>query len=162
MYGARLEQQLYDFTRSLQEQGILADRFDQLKELDNETPGLAVEVIAMFIRDADYGMEGLERKLYFSSMVSKFSFMSKPVLNYPKVTDLTHKLKGISARCFAHFDVVKREYIYLREKLHQILEKSEFRNQTCRLILLRRLRPTASSSPSNCFVVSIVSVCNCW
>ncbi|XP_048444620.1 histidine-containing phosphotransfer protein 1-like [Pyrus x bretschneideri] len=136
MYGTRLEQQLYDFTRSLQEQGILDDRFDQLKELDNETPGLAVEVIAIFIRDADYGIEGLERKL----------FRSKTVLNYPKVTDLTHKLKGISAsvggcrvaaacselresslaynkeKCFADFDVVKREYIYLREKLHQILE----------------------------------------
>ncbi|KAM0996800.1 hypothetical protein EV1_006797 [Malus domestica] len=86
MYGARLEHQLYDFTRSLQDHGILDDRFDQLKELDKETPGLAVEVIAMFIRDADYGIEGLERKL------------SKPVLNHPKVTDLTHKLKGISAR----------------------------------------------------------------
>lgn len=86
------------------------NRFDQLKELDKETPGLAVEVIAMFIRDADYGIEGLERKLYFSSIfkfnyflyiltdLGEFSFRSKPILNYPKVTDLTHKLKGISAR----------------------------------------------------------------
>lgn len=54
----------------------MADRFDQLKELDNETPGLAVEVIAIFIRDADYGIEGLERKLYFSSMVSSNCFLS--------------------------------------------------------------------------------------
>lgn len=52
------------------------NRFDQLKELDNDTPGLAVEVIAMFIRDADYGIEGLERKLYFSSMVSINCFLS--------------------------------------------------------------------------------------
>ncbi|CAN6557180.1 unnamed protein product [Malus baccata var. baccata] len=136
MFAAQLTQQLIDFIRSLREQGILDDRFDQIKELEDENPGLVVEVLTVAIRSADFTIDELEKKL------------SGTVIDYSKVRELTHKLKGISAsysvggcrvaaacielreayvannkeRCVAGFDVVKREYLVLRENLNHILQ----------------------------------------
>ncbi|RXH83474.1 hypothetical protein DVH24_005727 [Malus domestica] len=86
MFAAQLTQQLIDFIRSLREQGILDDRFDQIKELEDENPGLVVEVLTVAIRSADFTIDELEKKL------------SGTVIYYSKVRELTHKLKGISAR----------------------------------------------------------------
>ncbi|KAM0996805.1 hypothetical protein ACFX13_006803 [Malus domestica] len=136
MFAAQLTQQLIDFIRSLREQGILDDRFDQIKELEDENPGLVVEVLTVAIRSADFTIDELEKKL------------SGTVIYYSKVRELTHKLKGISAsvggcrvaaacielreayvannkeRCVAGFDVVKREYLVLRENLNHILQSA--------------------------------------
>nr|XP_028945193.1 histidine-containing phosphotransfer protein 2-like [Malus domestica] len=116
--------------------GILDDRFDQIKELEDENPGLVVEVLTVAIRSADFTIDELEKKL------------SGTVIYYSKVRELTHKLKGISAsvggcrvaaacielreayvannkeRCVAGFDVVKREYLVLRENLNHILQSA--------------------------------------
>ncbi|CAN6692181.1 unnamed protein product [Malus baccata var. baccata] len=86
MFAAQLTQQLIDFIRSLREQGILDDRFDQIKELEDENPGLVVEVLTVAIRSADFTIDELEKKL------------SGTVIDYSKVRELKHKLKGISAR----------------------------------------------------------------
>ncbi|KAB2606536.1 histidine-containing phosphotransfer protein 1-like [Pyrus ussuriensis x Pyrus communis] len=134
MFAAQLTQQLIDFIRSLREQGILDDRFDQIKELEDENPGLVVEVLTVAIRSADFTIDELEKKL------------SGTVIDYSKVKELTLKLKGISAsvggcrvaaacielqeayvannkeRCVAGFDVVKSEYLVLRENLNHILQ----------------------------------------
>ncbi|CAL8999889.1 unnamed protein product [Prunus brigantina] len=134
MSGTRLEQQLKSFILSLREQGILDHRFNQMKELENETPGLVMEVITLVLRDGDAGIEELTRNL------------RERDINYPKVADLAHKLKGIGSsvggcrvsaacvelrqasnaknkqRCLADFDAVKREYLVLRESLNHILQ----------------------------------------
>ncbi|XP_068339044.1 histidine-containing phosphotransfer protein 2-like [Pyrus communis] len=136
MFAAQLTQQLIDFIRSLREQGILDDRFDQIKELEDENPGLVVEVLTVAIRSADFTIDELEKKL------------NGTVIDYSKVRELTLKLKGISAsvggcrvaaacielreayvannkeRCVAGFDVVKREYLILRENLNHILQSA--------------------------------------
>ncbi|KAI5322633.1 hypothetical protein L3X38_031705 [Prunus dulcis] len=85
MSGTRLEQQLKNFIRSLREQGILDHRFNQMKELENATPGLVMEVITLVLRDGDAGIEELTRNL------------RQRDINYPKVADLAHKLKGIGS-----------------------------------------------------------------
>ncbi|BFG34656.1 hypothetical protein CerSpe_209320 [Prunus speciosa] len=134
MSGTRLEQQLKSFIRSLREQGILDHRFNQMKELENETPGLVMEVITLVLRDGDAGIEELTRNL------------RERDINYPKVADLAHKLKGIGSsvggcrmahaccelrdaseayskeRSLSGFDRVRREYLVLRENLNQILQ----------------------------------------
>ncbi|XP_008227477.1 PREDICTED: histidine-containing phosphotransfer protein 2-like [Prunus mume] len=105
-----------------------------MKELENETPGLVMEVITLVLRDGDTGIEELTRNL------------RERDINYPKVADLAHKLKGIGSsvggcrvsaacvelrqasnaknkqRCLADFDAVKCEYLVLRESLNHILQ----------------------------------------
>ncbi|KAI5322634.1 PREDICTED: histidine-containing [Prunus dulcis] len=135
MPGATLlTQQLNNFIRSLREQGILDFHFEELKELESDTPCLVVEAITMFLRDADCSIAELLRTL------------GAPLINYTRVTEIAFQLKGSSSsvggcrmahaccelrdaseayskeRSLSGFDRVRREYLVLRENLNQILQ----------------------------------------
>ncbi|XP_020422193.1 histidine-containing phosphotransfer protein 2-like isoform X1 [Prunus persica] len=149
MPGATLlTQQLNNFIRSLREQGILDFHFEELKELESDTPCLVVEAITMFLRDADCSIAELLRTL------------GAPLINYTRVTEIAFQLKGSSSsvggcrmahaccelrdaseayskernsffgKCYAFrslsgFDRVRREYLVLRENLNQILQMEQ-------------------------------------
>ncbi|PQQ12621.1 histidine-containing phosphotransfer protein 2-like isoform X2 [Prunus yedoensis var. nudiflora] len=143
MPGATLlTQQLNNFIRSLREQGILDFHFEELKELESDTPYLVVDAITMFLRDADCSIAELLRTL------------GAPLINYSRVTEIAFQLKGSSSRTLIPFsafgiavlvvagwpmpvvsfemqvkhipkkgfDRVRREYLVLRENLNQILQ----------------------------------------
>ncbi|XP_068337518.1 histidine-containing phosphotransfer protein 2-like [Pyrus communis] len=129
-----LTEQLNNFVRSLQEQGILDYHFDEMKELESQTPCLVIEALTMFLRDADAAIADL------------FRLLGAPLINYPKVTEIAYQLKGSSASiggcrmadaccvlrnasvafnkdgCFTGFDMVRREYLQLQESLNHILQ----------------------------------------
>ncbi|PQQ10349.1 histidine-containing phosphotransfer protein 2-like isoform X2 [Prunus yedoensis var. nudiflora] len=126
MPGATLlTQQLNNFIRSLREQGILDFHFEELKELESDTPYLVVEAITMFLRDADCSIAELLRTL-----VTEITFQLKGSSSSVGGCRMAHaccELRDASEayskeRSLSGFDRVRREYLVLRENLNQILQ----------------------------------------
>ncbi|XP_021802054.1 histidine-containing phosphotransfer protein 2-like [Prunus avium] len=85
--GKDLSQQLEELISSLQEQGILTDYFDDIKELQDEiNPRFVDEIITIFLRVAEDYRAELTRNL------------SEPDVNYPEVNKLAIRFKSSSTR----------------------------------------------------------------
>ncbi|KAG8644730.1 histidine-containing phosphotransfer protein 1 isoform X1 [Manihot esculenta] len=86
MVGIELRQEQRNCVRSMKEQGILDDNFDHVLDLrSTDNPRFVVEVISMFLNDAENCVAELNRCL------------NQPVLNYARVINYAHQLKGCSS-----------------------------------------------------------------
>ncbi|GAV59207.1 Hpt domain-containing protein [Cephalotus follicularis] len=135
MVAPVLDQRLSSFIQTMHEQGILDHNFDHVKNLQNEeSPRFVVEVISMFLGDADVGMADITK------------YLSEPDVDYTRVINVAHQLKGGSGslgglrmanacrelrlatddrdkqRCLETFDRLKQEYRILRENLTLIAQ----------------------------------------
>ncbi|XP_058004119.1 histidine-containing phosphotransfer protein 2 [Hevea brasiliensis] len=135
MVGIELRQEERNFVGSLKEQGILDNNFDHVLDLrSTDNPRFVVEVISMFLNDADNCIAELNRHL------------NQPVINYARVINYAHQLKGSSSsiggrqvnlacrelryasdnmdrdRCFEAFNKLKDEYQILKSNINMIIQ----------------------------------------
>uniref|UniRef100_A0A2N9FK94 Histidine-containing phosphotransfer protein n=1 Tax=Fagus sylvatica TaxID=28930 RepID=A0A2N9FK94_FAGSY len=143
MVGIDLRQQLQNYIESMHEQGILDHNFHNVQDLQNEeNPHFVLEVVTMFCNDAENGIAQLAR------------YLDELVVDYPKVTGLSHQLRGSSSSvgghrmalacrelrrasdvnnkegCFEALGRVRHEYRILRDNLNNIsqMERSIITN----------------------------------
>ncbi|ONI01133.1 hypothetical protein PRUPE_6G123400 [Prunus persica] len=132
--GKDLSQQLVELISSLQEQGILTDYFDDIKDLQDEiNPRFVDEIFTIFLRVAEDYRAELTRNL------------SEPDVNYPEVNKLAIRFKSSSTSnacglvalacqelvdaseaknkegCLVALDNVNREYLVAKENLNRIV-----------------------------------------
>eukprot|EP00257_Ricinus_communis_P021335 XP_015580799.1 histidine-containing phosphotransfer protein 1 isoform X2 [Ricinus communis] len=128
MVGIDLMHQQRLFVRNLKQQGILDNHFDQVLEIRTiDNPRFVLEVISMFLNDADNCVSELNRLL------------NEAVVDYTQVVNYCHQLRGSSARCLVAFDKLKDEYQNLKNNFNIItqIERTIVANHTRR----RNVRP---------------------
>ncbi|OWM68985.1 hypothetical protein CDL15_Pgr025172 [Punica granatum] len=97
------------FVQYVKGEGILDDKFDNTRNLVRETyPEFALDIFKNYVRDADKLMRELAHHL------------KQPVVDYPKVDNITHRFKGASMRCLEAYQQVVTEYSTLRDKMKTI------------------------------------------
>ncbi|PKI78735.1 hypothetical protein CRG98_000802 [Punica granatum] len=80
-------QTMDSFVQYVKGEGILDDKFDNTRNLVRETyPEFALDIFKNYVRDADKLMRELAHHL------------KQPVVDYPKVDNITHRFKGASMR----------------------------------------------------------------
>ncbi|KAK9691838.1 hypothetical protein RND81_09G223400 [Saponaria officinalis] len=89
--AAQLQKQLFDFTTSLFNQGVLNEQFTQLQSLQDESnPKFVIEVVTLFFEDS----ERLLNEMALS--------LGQENVDFKKLDAHVHQLKGSSSSIGAH------------------------------------------------------------
>ncbi|XP_021833478.1 histidine-containing phosphotransfer protein 3-like [Prunus avium] len=109
--GKDLSQQLEELISSLQEQGILTDYFDDIKELQDEiNPRFVDEIITIFLRVAEDYRAELTRNLNACGLVS---------LACQELVDASEA--NNQEGCLVALENVNHEYLVAKENLNRIV-----------------------------------------
>ncbi|CAI8603394.1 unnamed protein product [Vicia faba] len=134
----QLEQQLFDYTASLFNEGFLDDQFNQLEQLQDETnPDFVVEVVTLFFDDAERLLNELTTSL------------GQENIDFKRLDAYVHQLKGSSSSigaqtvhktcisfcnfcteknvegCLKSLQQVKHEYSLVKTKLETLFKMEQ-------------------------------------
>ncbi|XP_052311522.1 histidine-containing phosphotransfer protein 2 isoform X2 [Populus trichocarpa] len=104
MGGPNIWEEQRNFVKNLHEQGILDSRFDEILDLPRENPQFVIDLVTKFCSDAENSIAVLIR------------YHNEPDINYPKVIDRAHQIKGASSCIGGHrMALASRELRYACE-----------------------------------------------
>ncbi|KAF9684577.1 hypothetical protein SADUNF_Sadunf04G0132600 [Salix dunnii] len=90
MEGSNVWQEQRNFVKSLHEQGILDSHFDDILDLPRESPQFVIDLVGTFCSDAENAIAAMIR------------YLKEPDINYPKVMDKVHLIRGASSCIGGH------------------------------------------------------------
>ncbi|KAK8619829.1 hypothetical protein V6N13_066331 [Hibiscus sabdariffa] len=103
-------QQLHDYVEHLHDQDILDQNYEHMRSLQRvENPEFVNEVLSTFYRDAP-------------NYIAQITTLLSDDVDYGKVKDVAHQLKGCASRCLDRLESVKREFNILEESLTTITQ----------------------------------------